>query len=179
MDVLVLLEETPDSTPMLARIDSVPEALASERRARDVVTLFGTPSSESLSLALAAVVESRRATGGSQGSFQHLGVWPDRGAVGDTAWRDRATGELMTRDLDIPFDTLADLARRLRTECGQLLQRLVAGLAMPDWPEGTWRALTITLSPELLPLPAMAGGADALLDAVREAEGFTYEYEGD
>jgi hypothetical protein len=179
MDVLVMLEESPDPTPLLARIDSVPEALASERRARDVVTLYGTPSSESLSLALAAVVETRRTTGGSPGAFQHLGVWPDRGAVGDTAWRDRTTGELMTQDLDIPFDTLSSVAMRLRDECGQLFQRLVAGLAMPDWPEGTWRAIAITFNPELLPTPALAGGADALLDAVREAEGFTYEYEGD
>lgn len=179
MDVLVMLEEGPDQTPLLARIDSVPEALASERRARDVVTLFGTPSPESLSLALAAVVESRRANGGSPGAFQHLGVWPDRGAVGDTAWRDRRTGELMTRDLDIPFDTLAGIALRLRSEFGQLLQRLAAGLAMPDWPEGTWRAIAITFNPELLPAPALAYGADNILDVMREAEGFTYEYEGD
>jgi hypothetical protein len=178
MDVLVLLEEGPDPSPLLARVDSVPEALVSERRARDVVTLYGTPDPESLSLALAAVVESRRATGGGSGAFQHLGVWPGRGAVGDTAWRDAATGELMTRDLDIPFDTLVDIARRLRAECGQLFQRLIAGLAMPDWPEGTWRAITITFNPELIPAPA-AGGMDALLATVREADGLTYEYEGD
>ncbi|MDQ3698162.1 MAG: hypothetical protein M3373_09080 [Gemmatimonadota bacterium] len=178
MDVLVLLEESPEPTPMLARVDSVPAALLSERRARDVVTLYGTPSPDSLALALAAVVESQRATGGGAGSFQHLGVWQGRGAVGDTAWRDTATGELMTRDLDIPFDTLTAVAHRLRDECGPLLQRLVAGLAMPDWPEGTWRAITITFNSELTPV-ATAGGIDELLDAVRQAEGFTYEYEGD
>ena len=180
MDVLVLLEEGPDPSPLLARVDSVPEALASERRARDVVTVYGTPDPESLSLALAAVVESRRAPeSGGAGAFQHLGVWPGRGAVGDTAWRDAATGELMTRDVDIPFETLTDLARRLRAECGQLIQRLAAGLRMPDWPEGAWRAITITFNPELSALAALAGapggGADALLDTMREADGFSYE----
>ena len=178
MDVLVLLEEGPDPSPLLARVDSVPEALASERRARDVVTLYGTPDPESLSLALAAVVESRRSSGSGPGALQHLGVWPGRGAVGDTAWRDAATGELMTRDVNIPFETLTDLARRLRAECGQLIQRLAAGLRMPDWPEGAWRAITITFNPELSVLPALAaaaGGADALLDTMREADGFSYE----
>jgi hypothetical protein len=78
MDVLVMLEETPDPTPVLARIDSVPAMQEPRRRARDVVTLYGTPSSESLALALAAVVESQRGAGQSDACFRHLGVWPDR-----------------------------------------------------------------------------------------------------
>ncbi len=179
MDVLVMLEESPDPSPVLARIDSVPLALVAEHRGRDVVTLYGAPSFEALALALAAVVESHRSTGSGSGAFRHLGVWPGRGAVGDAAWRDRTTGELMTRDLDIPLEVLADTARRLRDQCGQLLQRLVAGLAMPDWPEGAWRAISITLDPALALTPATAASFDSLLDAMREADGLTYEYDGD
>jgi hypothetical protein len=180
MDVLVMVEEGPDPSPVLARVDSVPATHAPERRARDVVTLYGTPSSDSLALALAAVVESRRSADGEEGCFRHLGVWPDRGAVGDTAWRDRDTGEMRTVDLDIPFDVLSNTASRLTSQCGRVIQRLVAGLAMPDWPEGMWRAISISFNPE--PLPAVAGNgmsADAMLASVREAERFTYEYEGD
>ena len=82
MDVLVMLEESPDPSPVLARIDSVPLALVAERRGRDVVTLYGAPSSESLALALAAVVESYRSTANGSGAFRQLGLWPGRGAIG-------------------------------------------------------------------------------------------------
>jgi hypothetical protein len=177
MDVLVMLEETPDPTPVLARIDSVPAMQEPRRRARDVVTLYGTPSSESLALALAAVVESQRGAGQSDACFRHLGVWPDRGAVGDTAWRDRNTGEMRSQDLDIPLDVLTRTAARLRDQCGRLMQRLVAAIGMPDWPEGVWRAISISFNPE--PVAAGAANLDAMLASVREAERFTYEYEGD
>jgi len=180
MDVLVLLEEAPDPSPVLARVDSVPGAFTYERRGRDVVTLYGTPSTESLALALAAVVESRRGEGSGLGAFRHLGVWPGRGAVGDTAWRDSATGELMTHDLDIPFAVLTDIALRLRNECGPLLQRLVAGLQMTDWPEGMWRGITLTFDPQDVGATALTlAGIDSLLDTVRLADGLSYEYEGD
>ena len=182
MDVLVLLEESPDPSPVLARVDSFPAAFAYERQGRDVVTLYGTPTSESLALALAAVVEIRRTTAHGSSAFQHLGVWPERGAVGDTAWRDDATGELMTRDLDIPLEVLARIADRLTFECGPVLRRLVAGLVMPDWPEGTSRAISITLDPTVdATVDASVGASrlDCLLDAVREADGLTYDYEGD
>ena len=180
MDVLVMVEESPDPSPVLARVDSVPATNAPERRAREVVTLYGTPNSDSLALALAAVVESRRTANGGEGSFRHLGVWPGRGAVGDSAWRDRDTGEMRTVDLDIPFEVLTDTASRLRDQCGRLMQRLVAGLAMPDWPEGMWRAISISFNPDPAPVLARNGmSADAMLASVREAERFTYEYEGD
>ncbi len=181
MDVLVMLEESPDPSPVLARVDSFPAALVRERQGRDVVTLYGTPNSEALALALAAVVEIHRETGNGNGSgaFQHLGVWPERGAVGDTAWRDRVTGELMTRDLDIPIEVLARTAHQLTDACGTLLRRLVAGLAMPDWPEGTWRAISFTLDPQFDAVPAAASRYESILDALREADGLTYEYEGD
>src|SRR5206468_4947910 len=62
MDVLVMLEENPDHSPVLAHVNSVPSPLASaERPSRDIVTLYGAPSPESLALALAAAVECHRA----------------------------------------------------------------------------------------------------------------------
>src|SRR5256885_4770502 len=102
MDVLVMLDENPDHSPVLAHVNSVPSPLASaERPSRDIVTLYGAPSPESLALALAAAVECHRSSEGSAETIRHLGVWPERGAIGDAAWRDVATGQLMTRDLEI------------------------------------------------------------------------------
>ena len=169
MDFLVMLEDPAESAP-LARVDSVPEGEASSAPVRDVVTLYGTPRVESLALALAAAVESHRVDRGSA-SAMHLGLWPERGAVGDAAWRDVSTGELITRDLAIPLDVLTATADQLLTEFGALLRKLIAGLAMPDWPEGAWRAITLTL-----PKPALAG-AEGLLDDVRQADQFTFDYE--
>ena len=99
-----------------------------------------------------------------------LGLWPERGAVGDAAWRDSATGELVTRDLAIPLDVLTATADQLLSEFGTLLRKLVAGLAMPDWPEGSWRAISLTL-----PRPALA--TEGALDKLRQADQFTFEYE--
>lgn len=176
MDVLVQLEESPAHSPLLAHVNSVPSPLYSERPSRDVVTLYGVPSPESLALALAAAVESHRGNDGSS-TIRHLGVWPERGAVGDAAWRDRATGQLMTRDVDIPLDRLRDTAAQLLSECGQMLRRLLAGLVTPDWPEGARRAINFTLGP----LPALSGamGGDAFLALVRESDGSAYDHDGD
>jgi hypothetical protein len=179
MDFLVMLEESSDSTPVLARVDSVPAQMTPERRQRDVVTLYGTPRTESLALAIAAAMESRRTTDDDSGAFRHLGVWPERGAVGDTAWRDETTGELVTRDLNIPLDVLRGIAHQVLGQCGSALQRLVAGLSMPDWPEGAWRAISITLEPVTEPARGALSKIDELLDAFRESDGLTYEYEGD
>ena len=44
MDVLVMLEDGPDESPVLARVDSVPAMVSTDHRAREVVTLYGTPS---------------------------------------------------------------------------------------------------------------------------------------
>lgn len=179
MDFLVMIEERSDHSPVLARVDSVPALLATERRSRDVVTLYGTPDSESLALALAAAAESRRTAEHATGAFRHLGIWPERGAVGDAAWRDSETGELVTRDVEIPLDVLTRTARALLEECGTLIRRLVAGLAMPDWPEGTWRAIGLSLDSVLFaPHPPLAL-AEGVLETVREADGFTYDLEGD
>lgn len=175
MDFLVMLEESTDASPVLARVDSVPAQMSPERRARDVVTLYGVPRTESLAMAIAAAMESRRTTDDGS-AFRHLGVWPERGAVGDAAWRDETTGELVTRDLNIPFEVLRNLAHQVLAQCESALQRLVAGLSMPDWPEGAWRAISITLDPT-----TERGGQsrERLLEVFREADGLTYEYEGD
>jgi hypothetical protein len=161
MDVLVMLEEGSDHSPVLAHVNSVPSPLDAERPSRDVVTLYGEPSPESLALVLAAAVESHRGEQERSDAIRHLGVWPERGAIGDAAWRDGTTGQLMTQDLDIPLEILHATAGRLLSEFGQLIRRLSAGLLMPDWPEGARRAINISLGP------------------VREADGLTFEYEGD
>src|SRR5947207_11194665 len=179
MDVLVMLEDNPDHSPVLAHVNSVPSPLhSSERPSRDIVTLYGAPSPESVALALAAAVESHRTNQGSSEAIRHLGVWPERGAVGDAAWRD-STGALVTRDLEIPLDTLHATARQLLTECGQLIRRLVAGLSTPDWPEGARRAISVSIGPIMgLTAPVFAP-IESLLDRIREAEGLTYESDGD
>lgn len=176
MDVLVMLEDSPDESPVLARVDSVPGTVSTDRRAREVVTLYGTPNAEYLALALAAAVESHRTAGNGSGAFRHLGVWSERGAVGDAAWRDEITGELLTRDVEIPIAVLSETAVRLKATCGPMIGRLVAGLGMPDWPEGTWRAISFRLDAMMDPA---SSEADEILEVLREADGLTYEYEGD
>jgi hypothetical protein len=177
MNVLVMLDETPEDSLVLAQVNSGPSPQANESPSRDVVTLYGVPSAETLALALAAALESRRAA--VQGAYdpdtiRQVGVWPGRGAVGDAAWRDRLTGQLVTRDLVIPLDVLRDLADSLLVEFGQAIRRLVAGLLMPDWPEGTRRAITFTFAPVL----AVAGlSGEAMLAEFREADGLSYDFE--
>ena len=177
MNFLVMLEEGSEKSPVLARVDSVPAQLSSARRARDVVTLYGTPRAESLALAIAAALESRST--GDDGAFRHLGVWPERGAVGDAAWRDEGTGQLMTRDLDIPLEKLSALAEAVLVQFGGAIRRLVAGLSMPDWPEGAWRAINITLDPIAEHTRTAAVKLDGFLENFREADAFAYEFEGD
>ena len=105
MDVLVMLEEGPDHSPLLAHVNSVPSPLHSERPTREVVTLYGQASAESLALALAAAVETHRATG-ENAAIRQVAVWPERGAVGDAAWHDAATGRMWSRNVAIPVETL-------------------------------------------------------------------------
>ena len=179
MDILVMLEDDPAHSLVLAHVNSVPSPIGAEQATRDVVTLYGEPNAESLALALAAAVESRRGDGEQDGAIRHLGVWADRSALGDAAWRDQATGQLVTRDLEIPFHVLFETAQQLLRECGQAIRRLLAGLSMPDWPEGTRRALTVSLNPAFaMPVP-VDGGLDAFLATMREADGAVYDTEGD
>ena len=179
MDVLVMVEENPEHSPVLAHVNSVPSPLNSERPSRDIVTLYGTPTPESLALALAAAVESHRDEAESSDAIRHLGIWPERGAVGDAAWRDHITGQLVTRDLEIPLDTLAGTARHILSESGQLVRRLVAGLSMPDWPEGARRAINVSLGPVAEMTAAARSRLETMLDKLREADGLAFEYEGD
>jgi hypothetical protein len=186
MDVLVMLEENPDHSPVLAHVNSVPSPLDMERPLRDIVTIYGLPSAESLALALAAAVEIHRDARLSTGvippagmAIRHLGVWPERGALGDAAWRDELTGELVTRDLEIPLEILHATAGQLLTECGQLIRRLVAGLSMPDWPEGARRAINITLGPIVGLTAPVFKPLESALDAWREADGLAFDSEGD
>ena len=181
MDILVMLEDTRDQSPVLAHVNSVPSPVATERPARDIVTLYGAPDADLLAIALAAAVESRRRGDGhdNAGAIRHLGVSTEHGAIGDAAWRDACTGELVTRDLEIPLEILHSTAGRLLAECGQLIRRLVAGLSMPDWPEGARRAITVSIGPIVgLTAPVFAP-LENMLDRMREAEGLTFEAEGD
>ena len=178
MDVLVMVEEQPpEHSNVLAHVSSVPSPLTMERPSRDVVTLYGVPSPESLALALAAVLESRRSADDRADTVRHVGVWPERGAIGDAAWRDAETGELVTRDLQIPLVVLAETARSLLLECGQVLRRLVSGLRVPDWPEGTRRAVSFSFTPN--PVYVSHPTSDALLAVLREAEGLQYDADSD
>lgn len=175
MDILVMLEERPDQAALLAHVNSVPSPLTAERPQREVVTVYGDVSPESLALALAAAVESRRTAGVRSDSVRHLGVWPGRGAVGDAAWRDAASGELKTSDLSISLERLCDTARILLEESGPAIRRLAAGLTMPDWPEGTRRAISFSL-----PTPARLSGllrAETLLESLRELDGGAFDAE--
>jgi hypothetical protein len=179
MDVLVMLEDHPDRSPVLAHVNSGPAPLNSERPARDVVTLYGSPSPESLALALAAAVESRRMQTEHADAIRHLGLWPERGAVGDAAWRDAVTGQLVTRDLLIPLDVLTEQAGELLANFGQMIRRLLAGLLMPDWPEGSRRAIGFSLTPAPELTPASRASVDALLDTIRNADALAFDSEGD
>ena len=178
MDILVMLEESVEPSLVLAHVNSVPHPAHAERPTRDVVTMYGVPSAESLALALAAAVESHRDGSERSDTITHLGVWPGRGAIGDAAWRDARTGELVTRDLDIPLEILTATAGRLLGECGHMLQRLAAGLAMPDWPEGARRAISISLAPMAALTTAAASQMESWLDTYRESGALAYD-EGD
>src|SRR5438874_11476766 len=88
MDILVMLEENPEHSAVLAHVNSVPSSLDVERPSRDIVTIYGEPSAESLALALAAAVEihrDRRKVAGdgeaptSATAIRHLGGWPEPG----------------------------------------------------------------------------------------------------
>lgn len=179
MDVLVMLEEMSEHSTVLAHVNSVPSPLNSEKPTRDVVTLYGEATSESLAMALAAAMESRRETMERGDVIRHLGLWPERGAIGDAAWRDEQTGQLVTRDLSIEPDVIRNLANQLLQECGTTIRRLVAGLSMPDWPEGSRRAISFTLTSYALPTAGVAGRVDALLEHYRQTDGFTFDNDGD
>jgi hypothetical protein len=186
MDVLVRIEVRPTDSPVLAHVNSIPVLPFGTRSRREVVTLYGQADAQSLALAIAATVESERLEANHSGVVRHLGVWLDRGAVGDAAWRDGGTGRLVSRDLNIPFSTLEARAVELLDECGTTLRRVAAGLAMEDWPEGADRALSFSLSS---PDPIFVGGGavsdrdeagvEHWLDTMRQADAYTFDLEAD
>lgn len=185
MDVLVRIEARPSDSPVLAHVNSIPVLPFGTRSRREVVTLYGVADAQSLALALAATVESEQLEASQSGVVRHLGVWPNRGAVGDSAWRDAATGRLVTRDLDIPLNTLEARATELLDECGSTLRRVAAGLAMPDWPEGSERALSFSLN-DATGVSGGAGntfkegvGMENWLDSIRQADAFTFDMESE
>src|SRR5689334_7324586 len=97
LDVMVQWEQEPgDSRPAIARARSVASLDTAEQPSRDVVTLYGQPTPEGVALALAAAVEARKAGLYTTREFE---VTEAKGVVGDAAWRDRSTGELIRRDL--------------------------------------------------------------------------------
>jgi hypothetical protein len=177
MDELVMLEELPEQSPVLAQVNSVPSTDAGERPPRDVVTLYGVPNAESLALALAAALESSRAGLSGENPLdvtRNVGVWPERGAIGDAAWLDRSTGQVVKREVEIPLAVLIETAGRLLADCGHGIRRLLAGLLMPDSPEGTRRAITFSFA-------SASSGArlsgESLLASLREADGLTVDTE--
>jgi hypothetical protein len=164
MDVMVQWDDAATGTTPLARVSAIASREMLEAPSREIVTLYGTPTPESLALALAATLEARKASIGVGFTSGDWSVTEIDGAVGGTEWRDRNTGEIIRRELAIPFNVLRETAHDLLAEGGQGIRRLLAGLLMPDWPEGTIRALTFQL--------AVAGAprSSDMLAALREAD---------
>ena len=176
MDILVMVEEKSDQSMVLAHVNSIPAPLhGSERPSRDVVTVYGHPTAETIALALAAAVESHRESDpGQSDTIRHLGIWAEHGAVGDAAWRD-ANGQVVSRDLLIPIERLQETAGYLLHGCGQLIGKLVAGLNMPDWPEGARRAISVSLGPVAGINGPVLAPLETIVERLREAEGLAFE----
>ena len=85
----------------------------------------------------------------------------------------------MTSDLEIPLETLHVTAKQLLLECGQMIRRLVAGLSMPDWPEGARRAISVSIGPVVGLTSPVFAPLDTIMERLREADGLAFETEGD
>ena len=168
LEIMVKLEEEGVEAAPIARVNSVASAESLETPSREVVTLYGTPTAESLALAVAASLEAQKVQRRPD-ALRDLTISSEVGAVGDTAWRDTSTGEMIRADLAIPLTVLRETAAGLLVEGGQAIRRAIAGLLQVDWPEGARRALRIEL-----PVARPDHGSDALL-ARREADGADYE----
>jgi hypothetical protein len=177
MDILVMLDDAAEDSSLLAHVNTVPASPHASVASRDVVTLYGAPNADSLALALAAAVESHRTARPAE-AIGHLGIWPERGAVGDEAWHDD-TGTLVSRDLEIPLEILHSTAKQLLSEFGQVIRKLVAGLSMPDWPEGARRAITVSLSPIAELTAPVFAPLDIMFERLREADALAFDMEGE
>ena len=76
------------------------------------------PTAESLALALAATLEARKHAAGDGFARGNWSVTETDGAVGGAEWRDRKTGEIIRRELAIPFHVLRETAHDLLAEGG-------------------------------------------------------------
>ena len=56
-----------------------------------------------------------------------------------------------------------------------MIRRIAAGLAMPDWPDGARRALTISIGPVVGIAAPILAPLESLLDRLREGEAMGYE----
>lgn len=171
MDVMVEWDQTTGEAGSIARVSAVASPETLETPTRELVTLYGVPTPESLALALAAAVEARKASESGPIATRDLKLSADDGAIGDSAYTDVRTGEIIRRELSIPLTVLKETAAELLAEGGNGIRRLLAGLLMPEWPEGTRRALTLQL--------AVAGAGpspDAVtLDALRLADAANFD----
>jgi hypothetical protein len=117
-------------------------------------------------LALAATVEARKANRGEAFRTGELRIIDHEGAVGEAAYTDRRTGEIIKRELSIPLTVLTETAQEILREGGQGIRRLLANLLMPEWPEGTRRALGF----QFAAAPAASTRASDQLAVLREAD---------
>jgi hypothetical protein len=171
MNVMVQLGEGNDERATVARVSAVAAQETLEEPTREIVTLYGEPTPESLALALAATVEARKAAPGDALKTGELRIVGSEGAVGAAAYANRRTGEIITRELSIPLTVLTETAQEILREGGQGLRRLLANLLMPDWPEGTRRALGFQFASSAAP----ATHASDQLTALREADGENFQ----
>jgi hypothetical protein len=141
MDVMVQWDQGNDDRNAVARVNAVHSTETLESPTREIVTLYGEPTPESFALALAATVEARKAARGDAFTTGEIRILSSEGAVGEAAYADRRTGEIIKRELSIPLTVLTETAEEILREGGQGIRRLLAGLLMPEWPEGTRRAL--------------------------------------
>ncbi len=173
MDVMVQWEQGTVDGPSIARVRAVASSETLEAPTRDIVTLYGEPTPESLALALAASVEARKRSQDALYTTGEMRLIPSEGAVGEAAYADRRTGEVIRQELSIPLTVLRETAEEILREGGQGIRRFLAGLLMPEWPEGTRRALGF----QFATVPVKAHAVDTLA-AVREADAANFDDEG-
>jgi len=118
LEIMVKLEEEGAETAPIARVNSVASAESLETPSREVVTLYGTPTAESLALAVAASLEAQKVQRRPD-ALRDLTISSEAGAVGDAAWRDASTGEMIRADLAIPLTVLKETASELLMEGGR------------------------------------------------------------
>ena len=171
MDVMVQWDQGTDDRAAVARVNAVHSTEMLESPTREIVALYGEPTPAALALALAATVEARKASRGEAFTTGEIRILPSGGAVGETSFADRRTGEIIKQELSIPLTVLTETAQEILREGGQGIRRLLAGLLMPEWPEGTRRALGFQFAASSAAAPRASDQLAALREA--DAENFT------